>query len=69
MNVYFVNKTRLSNGSYEIHQANCNYLPPPNRRMYLGTFSTCQQAIAEAKKYYGTISGCRICSVSCHVIK
>lgn len=50
MNVYFVNKTPLPDGRHEIHRANYTYLPLPGHRIYLGVFSTCQQAISEAKK-------------------
>lgn len=65
MNVYFVNKTPLPDGRHEIHRANCTYLPLPGHRIYLGVFSTCQQAISEAKKYYYQLTGCHVCSVVC----
>lgn len=63
---YYVNKHEQSNGDHEVHDENCQYLPSTQNRMYLGEFSSCKDAVTEAKKTYSKADGCKTCSPSCH---
>ncbi len=50
MKNYYVNKKAQANGDHEVHHENCIYLPDIENRKYLGIFSTCKEAVKEAKK-------------------
>ena len=65
---YYVNKNAQSNGDHEVHTTGCKYLPFPENRVYLGDFSHCRGAVAEAKRRYPrwNINGCYYCSYACH---
>jgi hypothetical protein len=63
---YYVNKNAQANGDHEVHTSNCSWLPEPQNRQYLGDFYSCQQAVAEAKKYYWQSNGCKYCCPECH---
>jgi len=64
---YRLNLNQQVNGDYEVHEAGCRYYPEQNYD-YLGVFSSCAPAVAEAKrKYvYKRINGCVHCSKPCH---
>lgn len=66
MKKYYVNKKAQSNGDHEVHHENCNFLPSLENRKYLGLFSSCDEAVKEAKKDYSKVNGCYYCSTSCH---
>jgi len=66
MAIYYVNKNAQSNGDHEVHTSECSYLPTEGNRLYLGSFSNCQAAVQEAKKYYAQSNGCYHCSYPCH---
>jgi hypothetical protein len=66
MDFYYVNKNKQANGDHEVHKSSCNYLPTDSNRMYLGYFSTCQEAVREAKKTYPQSNGCYYCCYACH---
>lgn len=63
---YYVNENAQSNGDHEVHREGCNWLPDPDNRVYLGTFSSCSPAVREAKKKYARSNGCYFCSNACH---
>ena len=66
---YYLNYNRQANGDYEVHTATCPYLPQAANREFLGEFSTCTSAVAEAKRRHPTwyrINGCKTCSNPCH---
>ena len=63
---YYVNKNAQSNGDHEVHTATCSWLPHEGNRIYLGDFTSCGPAKAEAKKYYRTADGCAHCCPACH---
>lgn len=63
---YYVNKRQQSNGDHEVHNEDCRYLPSAADREYLGNFTNCKDAVAEAKKSYATADGCKTCSPDCH---
>lgn len=66
MKKYYVNKKSQPNGDHEVHTIDCSFLPSPENRLYLGEFSNCKDAVAEAKKTYHQTNGCYFCSNSCH---
>lgn len=66
MKKYYVNKKAQSNGDHEVHHENCIFLPSLENRKYLGQFSSCDDAVKEAKKDYSKANGCYYCSTSCH---
>lgn len=63
---YYVNKNGQANGDHEVHEENCSWLPKAENRIYLGNFSNCKAAVAEAKKHYRQVNGCKHCSEDCH---
>ena len=69
MKKYYVNDKAQTNGDHEVHHENCLYVPSSQNRTYLGTFSNCKPAVAEAKKYYNQVNGCKTCSSECHTNK
>jgi hypothetical protein len=66
MKKYYVNRNAQSNGDHEVHTETCSFLPNVHNRLYLGNFSNCKDAVAEAKKTYPTADGCAYCSPDCH---
>jgi len=63
---YYVNKRAQVNGDHEVHKLGCSYMPSEENRKYLGEFSSCRPAVAEAKKEYRQVNGCYYCSRECH---
>lgn len=63
---YYVNKNPQANGDHEVHDSSCSRLPLQDNRLYLGDFSACAPAVAEAKRTYRKANGCFYCSPSCH---
>ncbi|MDQ1193881.1 hypothetical protein QE419_002647 [Brevundimonas vesicularis] len=63
---YYVNTNAQSNGDNEVHTSSCNYLPGEINRRYLGDFTSCVPAVAEARRYYRRANGCFWCSRACH---
>jgi hypothetical protein len=61
---YYVNNNAQPNGDHEVHEQGCSYMP--SDRTYLGNFSNCASAVAEAKKTYRQSNGCYWCSRACH---
>lgn len=64
---YRLNLNQQANGDYEVHKDDCNYYPSQNYDD-LGTFSSCETAVAEAKRKHASkqINGCYWCSKPCH---
>ncbi len=63
---YYVNKSAQSNGDHEVHVSGCSYMPSDANRIYLGYFSSCRDAVSEAKKHFKQVNGCYYCSGECH---
>lgn len=64
---YYYNNSPDENGYYEIHTENCEHLPKPPNRIYIGEVDSCQLAIA----YLNFVSdkkfdGCYYCCRECH---
>ena len=66
MDHYYVNRNAQANGDHEVHTTICSYLPSPENRCYLGYFSSCADAVKEAKKMYSQSNGCFYCCGVCH---
>lgn len=66
MKNYYVNQNAQPNGDHEVHTQDCRYLPSVGNRKYLGQYSDCKPAVAEAKKTYSKSNGCKTCCSSCH---
>lgn len=63
---YYVNKNAQDNGDHEVHTSDCSWLPAVENRQYLGVFSNCRDAVAEARRHYRQCNGCYHCSNACH---
>ena len=66
MTRYYVNRNAQETGEHEVHKETCNRLPDLVNRIDLGSHSTCQQALAAAKKHFSNVDGCAWCSSACH---
>ncbi|MEI7628939.1 MAG: hypothetical protein WCJ80_11905 [Bacteroidota bacterium] len=66
MELYYVNTKAQSNGDHEVHTGSCVYLPSTENRLYVGYFSTCAEAVREAKKTYTQADGCYYCCRACN---
>ncbi|SFW48142.1 hypothetical protein [Chitinophaga sancti] len=58
---YYVNKN-----THEVHQSDCSWLPAPENREYLGSHSSCKEAVKKAQKDYENADGCKHCSEECN---
>lgn len=67
---YYLNENEDYKKNHEVHTGDCTYLPDVTNRYYLGYFSSCKDAIedAKAKKPSWNIDGCFFCSRECHHI-
>lgn len=63
---YYVNDNAQKNGDHEVHTSTCTYLPSAENRTYLGSFDTCDDAVAKAKDHHDQVNGCAYCSSACH---
>jgi hypothetical protein len=63
---YIVNRQPQATGEHEVHETTCSHLPDINNQQHLGSFSTCMQAVVEARRHYTNVDGCFWCSRSCH---
>ena len=66
MNKYYVNKNARSDRIHPTHKEGCIDMPQDRDRLYLGSFKTCQEALAEANKHYMKVTGCFFCSSDCY---
>ena len=66
MRKYYVNSNAQANGDHEVHTPGCPFMPAPENRIYLGEFTSCHDAVSEARKYYSQVNGCYYCSSDCH---
>ena len=64
MDNYYVNNKAQNTGEHEVHKEGCQYFP--SDRAYLGSFSTCQEAVQKARTIYSNVDGCFYCSPACH---
>lgn len=65
---YYVNRNAQPDSKdHEVHEETCDYYKKGTNMEYLGDFTNCHDAVAEAKrKGYSTADGCAYCSSPCH---
>lgn len=63
---YYVNVNKQANGDNEVHTSICTWLPNQENRRFLGEYSSCKPAVAEAKRLGYEANGCYYCCNSCH---
>lgn len=63
---FYVNKKAQASGDHEVHRATCEWLPEVENRQYLGDFTSSQEAVREARKYYDHADGCYHCCPETH---
>ena len=63
---YYVNRVAQPTGEHEVHNSNYKYLPEGKNRIYLGSFTNCNEVVKKAKEYYLDVDGCYFCSRACH---
>ena len=66
MSKYYVNKRAQDNGDHDVHKSDCACMPMAENRLHLGDFSSCHDAVQEARKHYSQSNGCFYCSRECH---
>lgn len=68
MTYYYVNKNRQTGSGYnhEVHKSGCPWMPTEVNRLYLGWFSSDQEALQAAKRHYPDADGCAYCCPSIH---
>ena len=59
MDLYFVNSEAHKTGKHLVHKVGCDYFPLIYN--YLGPFSSCQEALEKARRYYTEAEGCQTC--------
>lgn len=65
---FYLGKKISHEGTYEVHNGKCIFLPRANEEsIFLGEFSHCSDAVYEARKYYVNANGCFFCSHECHI--
>lgn len=65
---FCVNRNAQPTGEHEVHNldAKCIRFPDPINQHYLGVFTHCSGALAEARKTYRNVDGCYYCVPECH---
>jgi hypothetical protein len=58
---YFIGQRPRADGGNYIHREDCPLLPSPGERIYLGTFLSPEEALAEGIKYFSNPAFCRFC--------
>ena len=60
---YYVNKRRQDGRGYnhEVHKEGCRWIPDFYDALYLGEFSSSEEALEAAKKIYFDADGCMYC--------
>ena len=67
MEKYYVNNNaQLDSGDHEVHKDGCYWLSIAKDTKYLGLFTSCHEAVRQAKLIYRTADGCKHCSIDCH---
>ena len=68
MKHYYINNNISNpNNNNEVHTEDCKYLPSSSNRTYLGYFSDCIAAVADAKaKGFFKADGCIHCCSEAH---
>lgn len=62
---WYVNRNAQKDGDHEVHVEGCSYLKRCKHCFSLGVFSTCQDALKEARKHFRQVDGCHYCAKEC----
>lgn len=60
MSFYYVSNNRQYDGSYEVHKEGCGFMPL--NKTFLGHFSSCEEAVKEAKRLHLKSKPCIYCT-------
>jgi hypothetical protein len=66
MSNYYINMNAQNNGDHEVHKEGCSYIPSPQNRKFLGSFTSCKEAVKQAKIFDSKADGCFYCCHECH---
>lgn len=64
--IYYVNKNAQSDGTHEVHNSDCEWLPDVENRILLGSFNDGKEAVKAAKSYYSNVDGFYFCCKEAH---
>jgi hypothetical protein len=59
---YYVAIRPQTNEQHNVHKEDCPFLPCDNKRIYLGTFGSGEDAVKEGRKYFIRSNSCRFCT-------
>jgi len=62
MTKYYVRIKPQLTGENAVHKETCPFLDDIKLKKYLGEFSTCQEAIKEASRFFHHSKGCPFCT-------
>ena len=63
---FMINENAQPSGDNEVHKEGCRTPPSPNNTVWLGSFDTCQAAVAKARETFPRADGCANCCPDCH---
>jgi hypothetical protein len=58
---YYLTIRPQTNENHSVHKEDCPFLPDDEKRIYLGMFNCCQDAIREGQKHFNRTNSCRFC--------
>lgn len=64
---YFIGIRTQTNESHSIHKEGCPFMPDDGKKIFLGNFSTPQDAASEGKKHFNKSDSCLFCSKDHHL--
>jgi hypothetical protein len=59
---YYVAVRPQINENHAVHKENCPFLPDDEKRIYLGEFSSGENAVKEGQRHFIKSKGCIFCS-------
>lgn len=59
---YYVAVRPQTNEVHPVHREGCPFMPDDEKRIYLGSFISGNEAGMEGRKYYANSHGCRFCA-------
>ncbi|MUM76633.1 hypothetical protein GKC30_03180 [Pseudodesulfovibrio sp. F-1] len=63
---YVLNTNAQRTGEREVHETTCQFAPQPRNRIPLGWHRDCFDAVAEARRVFVNVDGCKYCCRACH---
>lgn len=65
MSAFYVSQFVSNCGIHAVHRRGCGGIPEPRKRLYLGEFATCEDALVEARRHFALVEGCPDCAPRC----